>query len=150
MCCRIQVSLDKFHAFSNTLCQDYRRPVHTTENTFLGFVVEMHNLDKSTTAAMQNRENSVLIYGKEAYMWKGFRKQLDVRLAIEPCTSSVLTWSTHHSTIPDNSQARNNPRNSEWSQREHSIVCGQSQSTQWIVVSSLVANCERWDWTFDL
>ncbi|KAH7712246.1 GLY-2 protein [Aphelenchoides avenae] len=38
---------------------------HTDDNTFLGFVVELHE------GHAEPLENITLVYGKEAYMWKG-------------------------------------------------------------------------------
>uniref|UniRef100_A0A914V0S6 alpha-1,6-mannosyl-glycoprotein 6-beta-N-acetylglucosaminyltransferase n=1 Tax=Plectus sambesii TaxID=2011161 RepID=A0A914V0S6_9BILA len=42
---------------------------HSPDNSFLGFVVEMH-ASNATTMATEHRNNSALVYGKEAYMWK--------------------------------------------------------------------------------
>lgn len=42
---------------------------HTTDNSFLGFVVE--NDTKSSPIFAREKKRAVLIYGKEKYMWKG-------------------------------------------------------------------------------
>jgi alpha-1,3(6)-mannosylglycoprotein beta-1,6-N-acetyl-glucosaminyltransferase len=57
---------------------------HTDDNTFLGFVVE-------TFEGSQERQNITLVYGKEAYMWKGVEKV--VKLAAK--------YGEVHATIAD-------------------------------------------------
>ncbi|KAK0425031.1 hypothetical protein QR680_008994 [Steinernema hermaphroditum] len=59
---------------------------HTDDNTFLGFVVELH--DRATSVPVQ-RENISLVYGKENYMWEGMDSVLDVLKEFTPIHATV-------------------------------------------------------------
>ncbi|KHN73222.1 Alpha-1,6-mannosylglycoprotein 6-beta-N-acetylglucosaminyltransferase [Toxocara canis] len=59
---------------------------HTDDNTFLGFVVETHNVNQSS-----QRTNDTLVYGKEVYMWNGSDELLD----------RVAQFSQLHATVAD-------------------------------------------------
>ncbi|VDN39897.1 unnamed protein product [Gongylonema pulchrum] len=59
---------------------------HTDDNTFLGFVVEMHPVNENVS-----RRNATLVYGKAAYMWNGSR----------PLIETVQKFTEIHATVGD-------------------------------------------------
>ena len=48
---------------------------HTPDNSFLGFVVEKHNVSHTVPSHYANKS---LVYGKELYMWKNKKDYLQV------------------------------------------------------------------------
>lgn len=65
--------------FSHKYAPCSTHTAHTPDNSFLGFVVELHEPSPPTNPArVANQTPKSLVYGKELYMWENKKEYLDI------------------------------------------------------------------------